>query len=113
MGEDDMKLTGRRREFLEHIYEQFKENNHPVHYSDIAEAVGVSKWTSYDVLKGLESQGFLKKTYSNNESGTGRSIVVFSPTKMTEQVFQKERREIWNTKEWETILMQVNILLEN
>lgn len=51
----------RRREFLDQIYRQYQTTNLPVHYSDVAEAIGVSKWTAYDVLKTLESQGLLKE----------------------------------------------------
>src|SRR4051812_19689025 len=98
-----MSLTKRRREFLDQIYRQYQTTKLPVHYSEVAEAIGVSKWTAYDVLKTLENQGLLKRTYSTNENETGRSLVVFSPTKLADEVFQKERRQILNTSEWEAI----------
>ncbi|EKN65479.1 transscriptional regulator [Neobacillus bataviensis LMG 21833] len=107
-----ISLTKRRREFLDQIYRQYQSTNLPVHYSDVAEAIGVSKWTAYDVLKTLESQGLLKRTYATNENETGRSVVVFSPTVMADLLFQKERREISNPDEWEIILNQVNVLIE-
>ena len=106
-----ISLTKRRREFLNQIWQQYQTTNLPVHYSDVAEAIGVSKWTAYDVLKTLESQGLLKRTYATNENETGRSVVVFSPTDMADLLFQKERRGISNPEEWEMILNQVNVLI--
>ncbi|WML42380.1 Lrp/AsnC family transcriptional regulator [Neobacillus sp. OS1-2] len=106
-----ISLTKRRREFLDQIWQQYQTTNLPVHYSDVAEAIGVSKWTAYDVLKTLESQGLLKRTYAVNENETGRSTVVFSPTSMADLLFQKERREISNPDEWEIILNRVRVLM--
>jgi DNA-binding MarR family transcriptional regulator len=108
-----ISLTKRRREFLDQLWHQYKTTNHPVHYSDVAEAIGVSKWTAYDVLKTLESQGLLKRTYTANETETGRSVVVFSPTDLAGHLFQKERREISNTDEWEMIFIEVTDLIKN
>ncbi|MEO2076157.1 MAG: helix-turn-helix domain-containing protein [Bacillus sp. (in: firmicutes)] len=108
-----MILTKRRREFLDQICRQYQTTNLPVHYSEVAEAIGVSKWTAYDVLKTLESQGLVKRNYSTNENETGRSVVVFSPTEMAESMFQRERRETSNTEEWETILNHMTELIEN
>lgn len=107
-----MILTKRRREFLDQICRQYQTTNLPVHYSEVAEAIGVSKWTAYDVLKTLESQGLVKRNYSTNENETGRSVVVFSPTEMAEAMFQRERRETSNT-EWDAILKQMTELIEN
>ncbi|MEH7438960.1 helix-turn-helix domain-containing protein [Neobacillus drentensis] len=108
-----MILTKRRREFLDQICRQYHTTNLPVHYSEVAEAIGVSKWTAYDVLKTLESQGLVKRNYSTNENETGRSVVVFSPTEMAEEMFQKERRETSNMEEWEAILNHMTELIEN
>ncbi|WP_413299292.1 helix-turn-helix domain-containing protein [Bacillus sp. 1P10SD] len=107
-----MILTKRRREFLDQICRQYHTTNLPVHYSEVAEAIGVSKWTAYDVLKTLESQGLVKRNYSTNENETGRSVVVFSPTEMAEEMFQKERRETSNMEEWEAILNHMTELIE-
>lgn len=108
-----INLTKRRREFLDQIWHQYQTTNLPVHYSEVAEAIGVSKWTAYDVLKTLESQGLLKRTYATNENETGRSVVVFSPTEMADRMFQKERRLVLNPVEWEMILNQATNLIEN
>lgn len=108
-----MSLTKRRREFLDQIYHQYNKTSHPVHYTEVAKAIGVSKWTAYDVLKELEKQGLVKRTYSTNENEAGRSMVVFSPTEMAESFFQKERRDISNPEEWAAIHKQVLKLIDN
>ena len=108
-----INLTKRRREFLDQIWRQYQTTNLPVHYSEVAEAIGVSKWTAYDVLKTLESQGLLKRNYATNENETGRSVVVFSPTEIADRLFQKDRRKISNPEEWEVILNQATALIEN
>ncbi|MCM3764674.1 MarR family transcriptional regulator [Neobacillus niacini] len=108
-----MSITKRRREFLDHIYRQYNKTSLPVHYSEVAKAIGVSKWTAYDVLKELENQGLVKRTYSMNENEAGRSMVVFSPTELAETFFQKERREISNLEEWNNIHNQVIKAVEN
>ncbi|WP_066304780.1 helix-turn-helix domain-containing protein [Bacillus sp. FJAT-29814] len=108
-----MSITKRRREFLDHIYRQYNKTSLPVHYSEVAEAIGVSKWTAYDVLKELENQGLVKRTYAMNENEAGRSMVVFSPTELAETFFQKERREISNLEEWNNIHNQVIKAVKN
>lgn len=106
-------LTKRRRQFLDHIFQQYQSTNHPVHYSEVAEAIGVSKWTAYDVLKTLEEQGLLQRTYAVNENETGRSVVVFTPTELAETFFQKERRNILNSDEWEAIISKASKIIAN
>ncbi len=53
----------------------------PVHYSTVAERLGVSNSTAYEMLRVLEGKGFLSAGYVLGEgSGPGRSTVVFTPT---------------------------------
>lgn len=77
-----MVLTRRRTEFLVQILRLFEAGGEPVHYTAVAEALGVSKWTAYDILKVLEIDGFLHSTYavSRGDRVSGRSMVVFQPT---------------------------------
>jgi DNA-binding MarR family transcriptional regulator len=108
-----VSLTKRRREFLDQIYRQYNKTSLPVHYSEVAEAIGVSKWTAYDVLKELETQGLVKRTYNINENEAGRSTVVFSPTELAEKFFQKDRRELTTLEEWTAIQNKMLELIEN
>ena len=107
-----MGLTERRKQFLEHIVHLYEETNLPVHYSTVAEAIGVSKWTAYDVLKELESHGYLERTYSVNPHETGRSVVVFLPTKNCEGLFQRSENGVTTAQEWERIKEKAFTLLE-
>ncbi|HHV62376.1 MAG TPA: hypothetical protein GXX51_07035 [Firmicutes bacterium] len=78
-----MSLTKRRKEFLLEVKRVYDETREPVHYAALARALGVSKWTAYDMLKELEKQGYVKAEYVVNscERVPGRSMVVFVPTK--------------------------------
>lgn len=106
-----MSLTERRKQFLEQIVHLYEETNLPVHYSTIAEAIGVSKWTAYDVLKELENHGYLQRTYSVGPNETGRSVVVFIPTEKSEVLFQQSRAEITTNEEWEKLKQELLLLL--
>lgn len=77
-----MSITQRRKEFLQKIVNLFHQTGLPVHYATVAQALGVSKWTAYDILKELEKQGLLYSEYILNrfEKTPGRSMVVFRPT---------------------------------
>jgi hypothetical protein len=53
-----------------------------VHYSAVAERLGVNRFSAYDMLKVLEEKGFALSSYvlAAEHSGPGRSMVVFSPS---------------------------------
>jgi len=71
-------LTKRQGEFLNKVRDIFQKTGHPVHYIDLAQEMGVSKWTAYDVLSELERKGFVRREYSL-KGGVGRSQVLFLP----------------------------------
>lgn len=76
-------LTRRSSQFLEKVKKLHAETREPVHYTTVANLLGVSRWTAYDMLKSLEKQGYVKAEYSLNPGGgkaAGRSQVVFAPT---------------------------------
>ena len=76
-----MKLTPRQRTFLEKLRDLYRERRGPVHYSAVAERLGVSKFSAYDMLRVLEKKGVAGSEYllSTERSGPGRSQVVFFP----------------------------------
>ncbi len=63
----------------------------PVHYTTIAEKLGISKWSAYDMMKLLEKKGLAKTEYNVPELGRGggRSSVVFSPTQKSEEMMTR------------------------
>jgi len=75
------KLTARQRAFLQKLQEIYRERQAPVHYSDVAEALGVSRFSAYDMLKVLEKKGVASSSYAldSAHSGPGRSMIVFAP----------------------------------
>lgn len=77
-----MTITRRRKEFLAGAVKIFHSTGQPVHYATLAQLLGVSKWTAYDVLRELEKEGLFTAEYSVNreERYPGRSLVLFRPT---------------------------------
>jgi len=82
-----MKITTRQKEFLKILIDLYKQKASPIHYSEVAQKLGVSKWTAYDMLKLLREEGFLEVEYLIPESDNykwgklGRSTITFFPTK--------------------------------
>ncbi|HHY33390.1 MAG TPA: hypothetical protein GX515_10355 [Firmicutes bacterium] len=76
-----MGLTERKREFLEALRRLYQEQGHAVHYEDVARAVGVSKWTAYDMLRELAADGLVGVEYvlNRNVRMPGRSMIMFRP----------------------------------
>lgn len=79
------KLTGRQREFLGKFLDLYCEEREPLHYSRVAERLGVGNITAYDMLKLLEDRGLVRAEYLLPErgQGPGRSTIVFAPTSDT------------------------------
>jgi len=82
------KLTARQRTFLIKLVELYREHRGPVHYSDLADRLGVNRFSAYDMLKVLEKKGLALSSYAlaAEHSGPGRSLVVFSPTAQAAQI---------------------------
>jgi energy-coupling factor transport system substrate-specific component len=74
-----MNITERQKEFLQSLIGLYQEKDTPIHYSEVAQKMGVSKWTAYDMLQLLHKESFLEIEYLIPESG--RSIITFFPTK--------------------------------
>ena len=76
-----MELTLRQRDFLDKLVELYRQARRPVHYSDLAHNLGVSRFSAYDMLRLLESKGLVRAEYTRGEhdTGPGRPSVVFVP----------------------------------
>lgn len=77
-----MMLTRRQEEFISSLLDLYRDLQSPVHYKTLAEHLGVSPFTAYDMLRVLEDKGMVKSDYQRpaDKSGPGRSAVVFFPT---------------------------------
>ena len=106
------RLTARQRAFLDKLLELYREHRGPVHYSDVAERLGVNRFSAYDMLKVLEKKGFASSSYTLRSStpaaagghaGPGRSIIVFSPTPEAATVFGAPSEESALGEDWQRV----------
>lgn len=88
-----MKLTQRRKDFLNSLINIYTRTAKPVHYETLAQEVGVSKWTAYDMLQTLQKTGFLAREYVLPGTGGGRSQVVYTPTEKAYGMIGKTRTD--------------------
>ncbi|NLE77513.1 MAG: hypothetical protein GX605_12280 [Chloroflexi bacterium] len=86
-----MILTPRQHAFLRTLQELYQGTGEPVHYSDLAAEVGVSRFSAYDMLRLLERKGAAASAYalSEEKAGPGRSRVVFCPTEAARNLLRQ------------------------
>ncbi|ANY67750.1 DNA-binding protein [Paenibacillus sp. BIHB 4019] len=108
-----MGLTKRRLQFLNQLMELYQRTRLPIHYETLAKALGVSKWTAYDMMKEMEKTGFVSRSYEVNDKETGRSQVVFAPTVKAAELFRQERSDLVNPGDWEATANKIKQLLNS
>lgn len=93
------ELTPRQQEFLDQVVDLAQTTGEPVHYSTVAERLGVSRSTAYEMLRILKEKGYLKAEYVLGESaGPGRSAIVFTPrVTAADAEWEQVRSRILNT----------------
>jgi DNA-binding IclR family transcriptional regulator len=103
------KLTARQRAFLDNLLELYRELKSPVHYSDVAQRLGVNRFSAYDMLKVLEKKGFVSSSYAlaAEHSGPGRSMVVFSPTAQASSVLRGGGEPARVSEDWSGVRERV------
>ena len=95
-----MKITTRQKEFLQTLIDLYRQKDSPIHYSEVAKKMGVSKWTAYDMLQLLHKEDFLEVEYLIPESGNyewsklGRSTITFYPTKKGYDISSPTKQKI-------------------
>jgi len=91
-----MKLTRRQQEFVGKMIDLSHEFEGPIHYSLLAEHLGVSPFTAYDMLRLLEDKGMVRSEFSLAEEkpGRGRTERVFYPTERGKAQDQLIRQKI-------------------
>jgi hypothetical protein len=109
-----MALTQRRKEFLLKIIKLYEATKYPVHYVTVAQNLGVSKWTAYDMLRELVTTGYLTMSYTVNrlERSPGRSMVLFLPTTKALNLFQTQPKETSVSEEWLVLKERLLSILE-
>jgi len=107
MEKDDLpvKLTFRQKVFLSKLLDVYREMQTPLHYSVIAERLGVSSSTAYDMLRLLEQKGMVSSEYATPKvaAGPGRSSIHFSPTAKTIDLFFRLAGESHEQEGWEDV----------
>jgi DNA-binding PadR family transcriptional regulator len=109
-----MKLTPRQQTFLDKLFELYRELKGPVHYSIVADKLGVNKFSAYDMLKVLEEKGVAASDYvlNGDQAGPGRSQVVFYPTNKAAQFLTQLRDEMRNSSDWSRVKERILHRLE-
>jgi DNA-binding PadR family transcriptional regulator len=103
-----MKLTRRQESFIRNLLDLSREVAGPIHYSVLAERLGVSPFTAYDMLRLLEEKGFVASEYqlAAGKTGPGRSEIVFLPTERARQLMTRIVGEAGGA-DWEAIKERV------
>lgn len=100
-----LKLTGRQRAFLSDFLDVYWAlGQNPLRYAQVAERLGVSEITAYDMLRVLEKRGFVASEYvvPGKGSGPGRSTIVFSPTPKAHALLEELSNGLDDIEDWET-----------
>lgn len=99
-----MDLTRRQEEFLRTLLDLYHEQQEPLHYTALADRLGVSRFTAYDMLRLLEEKGFATSAYqlAEDKSGPGRSEVVYQPTERAHALIARLAGEV-GSENWEEV----------
>ncbi len=97
-----MELTNRQVEFVEKLLDLYGEIEESIHYSQVAERLGVSRSTAYEMLRLLERKGYARAHYYLDEAGgPGRSTVLFSPTARAHAMLSRLREQVGSVTSWQ------------
>jgi DNA-binding MarR family transcriptional regulator len=99
-----MKLTRRQEEIIHKMLDLYHELQGPIHYSTLADRLGVSPFTAYDMLCLLEEKGLVSSEYqlAPDKSGPGRTVRVFLPTRQAQDLIQSLTEEAGGAN-WEEV----------
>lgn len=103
-----MKLTRRQETFVYKLLDLYRELDGPIHYSTLAERIGVSPFTAYDMLRLLEEKGLVTSKYrlGSDKPVRGRSRIVFAPTERAHRLWM-ELTGARDLADWENVKEQV------
>lgn len=104
-----VKLTRRQQEFLQALIDLHNQHGDAIHYSVVAEHMGVGNVAAYEMLRLLEDLNLVLREFERSEQdrGPGRSQVGFVPTstatRHTSDVWGKD----WISEEWTRVKTQL------
>jgi len=104
-----MELTIRQKAFLTKLIDLYQLMREPLHYSVVADKLGLSKSAAYDMLRLLERRGMVTSEYSIPKKipGPGRSNVLFVPTAKAEDLFSHLSGDNAEDEEWDQIRVRI------
>lgn len=101
-----MQLTRRQREVVTKLIALYRTlDGRPLHYSELADYIGVNRFSAYDMLKLLEEKGIVESFYRVSQ-GAGRSEVLFAPTAQALQAIQQVAAVV-EAANWESLREQL------
>ncbi len=100
-----MRLTQRQRDFLRKLLDLYHSAQHPIHYSVVAAALGVNRFSAYDMLKLLEQKGYVRSEYvlGPAHNGPGRSSIAFLPTAKARAAVRLLGGRATQSAEWQAV----------
>lgn len=99
-----VELTRRQKEVLNTLLDLYRQEGSPIHYSLLADQLGVGKVSAYEMLRLLEKWGMVEAEYQKSPAtrGPGRSPIVFCPTSSgIQRLRELTGGEIFSQEEWE------------
>jgi len=95
--------------FLSKFLDLYWKAQEPLHYSTIAQHLGVSKITAYEMLRLLEEKGLVSSEYvlPSNNRGPGRSTILFRPTEKADIAMADLAGDQWDKISWEQAKEQI------
>jgi DNA-binding MarR family transcriptional regulator len=104
-----IKLTFRQKAFLSKVLDIYREMKKPIHYTVIASKLGLSKSTTYDMLRVLEQRGMVSSQYSipKEISGPGRASIMFYPTASAKEFLSRLAGEVSEQEGWENVKARI------
>ena len=106
-----MNLTHRQEKYIEDLIDLSQEVDGPIHYSLLADRLGVSPFTAYDMLRLLEEKGVVASEYQvpEGKSGPGRAERLFYPLKQKPHEWIESAEEIeppaLSEEEWKQFVL--------
>jgi len=104
------KLSRRQQEVLSKLLDLYHEGGEPIHYTVLAEHLGVGKVSAYEMLRLLEEHGMVEVEHQRSEEagGPGRPSVVFRPTlAATRRLRVLSGEDLRRPEEWEQVKTRI------
>ena len=100
-----MRLTQRQHDFLRKLLDLYHDARQPIHYSQVAESLGVNRFSAYDMLKLLEQKGYVASQYmlGPSRNGPGRSSIAFLPTGKARAAVRLFGGRVQQDAEWQSV----------